>query len=273
MAVIRKYKPGEYCWTDLGTTNVASAKKFYKGIFGWKVTDFPMGMGDAKYSMCRVDGKDACAFYPMDDEQRKMKVPPSWLPYISVKSVDATVKKAKAAGGKVISAPMDVMDMGRMAIVQEPMDFEPGRFAVMADPTGAMFAMWQAGKSPGAGLSDKPGTVCWHDLNTPKTAAAGKFYTKVFDWTSADKKYSGNAYHLFKIGKKGVCGMWPGPMKGLPPCWVTYWQVADCAKTVAKAKRLGGRVRMGTTPVPGMCKFAVLRDPEGATFGILEPED
>jgi predicted enzyme related to lactoylglutathione lyase len=259
MAVIRKYNPGEYCWSDLGTTDVASAKKFYRGIFGWKIKDFPMGMGDAKYSIATVDGKDAGAFYPMSDDQKKMKAPPFWLPYISVKSVDGTVKKAKAAGGKVCSKPVDVMDVGRMAILQ--------------DPTGAAFAIWQAGRRKGAGLDGKPGTVCWHDLNTPKPAAAGKFYTKVFGWKTTGEEFGGNTYHLFKLGKVGVCGMWPAPMKKLPPSWVTYWQVADCAKSVTKVKRLGGRVLMGTTPVPGMCRFAIVSDPQGATFGILAPED
>ena len=257
MAVVRKYSPGEYCWTDLGTTNVASAKKFYRSIFGSKMTDFPMGAGDAKYSILSVDGKDTCGLYPMASEQKK--APPVWLPYISVKSVADTAKKAKTAGGKICAAPTDVMDKGRMAVLQ--------------DPAGAAFAIWQPGKRKGAELNDTPGTVCWHDLNTSKPAAAGKFYAKVFGWKTSGEEYGGNEYHLFKLGKKNVCGMWPSPMKKLPPSWVTYWQVSDCAKSVAKVKRLGGRIIMGTTPVPGMCRFAIVRDPQGATFGILEPEE
>lgn len=257
MAVIRKYKPGEFCWTDLGTTDVAGAKRFYQGIFGWKVRELPMGMGDAKYSMLRVRGKDVCALYPMSEEQKQAKAPPFWLPYISAKSVDGIVKKAKAAGGKLCMGPMNVMDVGRQAIIQ--------------DPTGASFAVWEPRKHRGAGLDGTPGTVCWHDLSTPKPNAAGKFYPKVFGWTLSGQEYDGNKYHLFKLNKDGVCGMWPGPMKKLPPSWVTYWQVANCAKTVAKAKRLGGRALLGTTVVPGMCRFAILTDPQRAAFGVLEP--
>src|ERR1700680_3048699 len=215
-------------------------------------------MGDRKYTIFQIKGKDVCALYPINDQQKKMKVPPSWVPYISVKSVDATVKKAKAAGGKAISPPMDVGQMGRTAIIQ--------------DPTGAIFALWQANKHRGAVLKDVPGSVCWQDLNTPKPAVAGKFYTKVIGWKTEDQNYGGDAYHLFKIGKLAECGMWPWPMKKLPPSWVSYWQVADCAKTVAKVQRLGGKVVMGTTEVPEMCRFAILRDPQGAAFGILEPE-
>lgn len=259
MAVIRNYRPGEFCWTDLGTTDVARSSTFYQSIFGWERTDFPMGPGDAKYSMLRVDGEDACALYPMSDEQMKMAAPPSWLPYISVDSVDETVEKAKAAGGSVCLGPMDVMDKGRMAIIQ--------------DPTGAGFAIWQAGAHRGAGLDETPRTVCWHDLSTPKPEAAGMFYTKVFDWSTKDQDFGGNTYHRFRLGEDGVCGMWPEPMKRALPSWVTYWKVSNCAETVANVERLGGGVLLGSTPVPGMCRFAILTDPQGATFGILEPED
>jgi uncharacterized protein len=254
MSVIRKYKPGEFCWTDLGTKDVAAAKKFYQGIFGWKATDFPMGEG-AKYSMMRVEGRDAGAIYPMSDEQRKTKAPPFWLPYISVKNVDAAAKKAKAAGGKICMGPMDVMEHGRMAIVQ--------------DPTGASVALWQARAHPGAGLAGKPGTMLWHDLNTLKPRAAGKFYVKVFGWTLIDRDIDGHKYYQFNIGKEDVCGMWPEPTRKLPPSWITHWKVADCAKTVTKAKRLGGRVVLGPIAIGAMGHFALLKDPQGAAFGII----
>ena len=259
MAATKKYKAGEYCWTDLGTTDVPGAKKFYGGLFGWKMKDYPMGPDGEKYTMCRVGTKDVSGIYPMTAEQKKMKAPPYWLPYISVKSTDATAKKAKAASGKVISKPMDVGDMGRMAVIM--------------DPTGAVFALWQANGTTGAQLDSKPGTVSWHDLNTNKPSVAGKFYTKAIGWKVKDQEYSGDAYHLFKIGREGVCGMWPSPMKQLPPSWLTYFRVSNCDKSVAKVKQLGGRILMGTTPVPGMCKFAVVKDPKGAAFGLLEPED
>lgn len=256
MSVIRKYNSGEFCWADLGTTNTLAAKKFYQSIFDWTAKDFPMGPGDEKYSMLRVRGKDACALYPMPDEQKKAKKSPFWLPYIAVKSADAIVKKAKAAGAKICMGPLDVMDQGRQAVI--------------ADPTGALFAVWQARKHPGAGLDDTPGTVCWHDLSTAKTSVAGKFYTKVFGWKLGGEDVDGHAYHLFKLGKESVGGMWPDAMKKLPPSWMTHFQVASCAKTVAKARRLGARALMGTTHVPGYCRFAILRDPQGAAFGIIE---
>jgi uncharacterized protein len=193
----------------------------------------------------------------MSADQRKAKVTPAWLPYVSVASAAATVKKAKAAGGKIIVKPMKVPE---------------GTLAVIQDPAGAAIGLWQAGSHIGATISDTPGTVCWQDLNTPNPGAAAKFYAKVFGWKWAAKDFGGNEYSTFMLGKQAECGMWPAPLKKIPPGWVTHWQVADCAKTVAKVKRLGGRVVKATTEIPGVCRFAVLKDPTGAVFGILEPE-
>jgi len=257
MPMIKTPKPGEFCWADLGTTDVAAARKFYQGLFAWEVKDLPMGTEGFKYSMLRVRGRDVGAIYPMSAEQRKMKAPPFWLPYVAVVNVARTVRKAKSAGAKVCLGPTKVTDQGRMAILR--------------DPTGADFAVWQPGKHPGSRLRNTPGAVCWHDLSTAKTGAAGKFYATAFGWRAQTMGVDGNAYHLFQLAKQGVGGMWSEPMKKLPPCWLTYWQVADCAKTAAKARRLGGRVLMGAATVPGYCRFAVLRDPQGAAFGILEP--
>jgi predicted enzyme related to lactoylglutathione lyase len=254
--VIKKYKPGEICWTDLATPDIAGAKKFYRAIFGWTAKDLPMGPG-FEYSMMLVKGKKVGLLYAMTEDQRKAKVNPAWLPYVSAASVAATVKKARAAGGKIIMKPMNVAE-GSVAIIQ--------------DPTGAAIGLWQAGSHIGATISDTPGAVCWQDLNTPKPSVAAKFYEKVFGWMWATKDFGGNQYTTFMLGKQAECGMWPAPIKNMPPSWVTHWQVADCAKTEAKVKRLGGRVVMGTTAVPGVCRFAVLKDPKGAVFGILEPE-
>lgn len=143
--------------------------------------------------------------------------------------------------------------------------------AIIKVPTGACFAVWQAAAHPGAQLNNTPGTVCWHDLNTPKTAKTAKFYAKVFGWTTEGRNFSGNAYHLFTLGKENVCGMWLEPMKKLPSSWITDWQVSDCAKSVPKARRLGGGILLGTTTVPKICRFAILKDPQDVTFGILEP--
>jgi predicted enzyme related to lactoylglutathione lyase len=256
MAIVKKYKPGQFCWADLGTTDVAAAKKFYRSIFGWSARDIPMGEGSV-YSMLEIKGKEICALYPMDSGQKKAKVPPFWLPYIAVANVDRTVKKAKAAGAILCLDPHDVPGAGRMAILQ--------------DPTGARFAIWQARGNIGTKLSAVPGTVGWHDLSTAKTAAAAKFYAKVFGWKVKTMDFSGNSYYMLKLGNQGLGGIWPQPLPNHLPAWFTYWFVKSCARTVAKAKRLRGKVVLGPITVPETCQFAIIRDPQGAAFGVLEP--
>ena len=86
-----------------------------------------------------------------------------------------------------------------------------------------------------------------------------------------NQDFGGNAYYQQTLGGKGICGIWPFMAKGSKPGWVTHWQVTDCEKTAAKAKKLGGRVLMGPMPVPGGPIFAILQDPQGAVLGIIEP--
>jgi len=257
MSIVKKYQPGRFCWTDLGTTDVASAKRFYHSFFGYTAKDIPMNEAGDKYTMLRVRGRDACALYPMSAQLKKMKTKPSWLPFISVKNVDATIEKVVAAGGMTCSPATDVSRHGRMAVVQ--------------DPAGAQFALWEPHEHIGARIEGVPGTVRWHDLNTRDPRKAATFYARVFGWKVKELKAGGMSYYQLSLGKTGLGGIWPQPMKKLPACWVTYWLVKDCDKAVAAANRLGGRVMMKTTLVPEYCRFAVLADRQGAAFAVLEP--
>ena len=254
MATVRKYQPGEFCWADLGVPEVSKAKKFYHSVLGLAAFDIPMGEGQS-YSLLQLKGKDVCACYPMMPEQRGR--PPCWVPFIAVTSVDRTLKKVKAAGGQVCAGPLEAMKAGRMAVAQ--------------DPQGAVFALWQARAHPGSKIQGVPGSICWRDLSTSDQTAAGKFYGKVFGWKVETQDFSGNSYYLFKQGKQGVGGMWPHPLPKHPPAWFTYWVVESCAQAVAKAKRQRGKVILGPITVPDTCTFAILRDPQGADFGVLEP--
>src|SRR5579863_9883377 len=231
----------------MASKDVAGAKKFYGAIFGWKAKDIPMGP-DEFYSLMRVGGKDVAAIYPMGSDQRKAKRPPFWMPHIASANVAATAKKAKAAGGKIVMGPHKVMDKGRMAIVM--------------DPTGAAFGVWQAATHKGEQIDERPGTVSWHDLSTKNPRKAGTFYQKTFGWKQETRQFDKGKYFVFSL-KDQVGGMWPEPMAGIPPAWFTHFQVSDCKKTVAKVKKLKGKVIMGPMPVPGMGHFAIVADPKG----------
>ena len=131
------YEPGTFCWTDLGTMDAAGAKAFYTQLFGWDAQDVPAGNGRT-YTLARLGGNQVAGLF--EDEQRPH---PSWLSYVSVDDVDATASSALELGAETMQEPFDVMTIGRMAVLR--------------DPTGAVFAIWQAGDSFGAELVNDPG--------------------------------------------------------------------------------------------------------------------
>ena len=154
MPFIDKYPTSSFCWLELATTDQGAAKKFYSNLFGWVSADVPMGPGEV-YTLFRIGDRDAgTAAYTLRKEQQGM--PPNWSIYIAVENVDASTKRASELGGKVCMQPFDVFDMGRMAVVQ--------------DPTGAAFCLWQS-KQKANGVTGVDGTLCWADLNTPDPEA------------------------------------------------------------------------------------------------------
>lgn len=254
-----EYKPGTFCWADLVTTDTASAKRFYTSLFGWEATDVPAG--PSVYTMFRQDEKDVCALYELSAEMAKQGVPAHWQSYASVANVDESAAKATELGGNVIAPPMDVMEAGRMAVVQ--------------DPTGAHFALWQANKNIGAGIVNEPFALCWNELLTRDTEAAVKFYAGLFGWTTNQSTSPmGAVYTGFKNGNDLAGGMleirpeW-GPV---PPNWVVYFSVDNCDAIIEKATGLGAKAVMPAMDIPEVGRICQLHDPLGAYFAIIQLE-
>lgn len=145
MTNIDKHPAGSFCWIELHASDQNAAKKFYCTLFDWQAHDEPMGP-EGVYTMFRLDGRDAGAGCSLRPEERSQGVPPHWMLYIAVDNADAAVTKAQQLGGKIIAPAFDVMEAGRMAVIQ--------------DPTGAMFCIWQANKSKGIAISGVSGTLC-----------------------------------------------------------------------------------------------------------------
>ena len=154
--------------------------------------------------------------------------------------------------------PFDVMDVGRMAVVQ--------------DPTGAMFCLWQAGMNPGVGLYNVPNSLCWNELVTPDTEKAGEFYSTLFGWTRNVQQFGPMTYTTFQNNERPAGGMYsPTPEMGnVPPHWLAYFAVDDCDAMIEKAVGLGAKSCMPATDIPGTGRFAVLQDPQGAAFAIIK---
>lgn len=259
MQEVPEYKPGTFCWVELGTTDGEAAKNFYTQLFGWDHVDNAMGP-DGVYTILKLDGKDVGGLYKMMPDMLAQGIPPHWLSYVSVTSADETAEKARSEGATVMNGPIDVSTLGRMAVVK--------------DPTGAVFALWEAKDQKGAGIYNVPNTLIWNELGTRDTKKAGEFYSNVFGWSREDFPGSPVEYTIFKNGDHGAGGMYKitPEMGPIPPHWLVYFAVDDCDAKVQKATELGARVMKPAENIPGVGRFAILTDPQGAAFALLKPE-
>ena len=258
MANIEKHAPGEFCWVELATTDQDAAADFYRQIFGWSARNMPMG-ADGVYTIFQLEGRDAAAGYTLRPDELSHGVPPHWNLYVAVQSADATAARAGQLGGKVLAGPFDVFDAGRMAVVQ--------------DPTGATFSLWQPNKNPGTGISASHGTLCWADLSTPDQARAGEFYSGLFGWQimKEDEDPAHNYWHI-KNGEEFIGGIPPASMHqpGTPAHWMAYFTVSDCDATAATAKSLGANLYLPPTDFENVGRISIMADPQGAAFAIFK---
>ena len=257
MANIDKHPAGSFCWIELHTTDQAAAKSFYNSLFGWEAHDNPMGDAGV-YTMFRLQGRDAAAGCSLRPDERSHGVPSYWMLYITVDSTDAVVNKAKQLGGKILAPAFDVMDAGRMAVVQ--------------DPTGAIFCPWQPNKNNGIQIAHVHGTLCWADLSTPDAKRAHTFYSGLLGWQlTADPKDPSGYLHI-KNGEHFIGGVPPAAHRqpGVPPHWLAYFQVDDVDATASKAKQMGANLYLPPKTMEGVGRFSVIADPQGAVFAIFK---
>ena len=252
-----EYKPGTFCWVELGTTNAEAAKNFYKKLFGWDYEDGEAAPGMI-YTMISLNGKTVGGLYQLGNDMLIAGIPPHWLSYVSVANAADATAQAKAAGANIMKGPFDVATAGRMTVIQ--------------DPTGAVFSIWEPKDTAGAGVYGEVGSFCWQELGTNDTQKAKDFYTTLFGW--ATEAFPGPMeYTVFKNGEQGVGGMYKitPDMGPIPPHWLTYFAVADCDATVQKTTDLGGSIMKPAEDIPGVGRFAILKDPTSAVFAVLKP--
>jgi predicted enzyme related to lactoylglutathione lyase len=259
MANIDKNPPGSFCWIELATTDQGAAKNFYTSLFGWDVNEFPLGPSET-YTIFQIDGRQAGAAYTMRQEQRAQGVPPNWLLYVTVNSADEAAARVTELGGKVHAGPFDVMELGRMAVIQ--------------DPTGAIFALWQPKSHGGIGIAGVPGTLCWADLNTPDGDRAKTFYEALFGWkiSVGDKDTSG--YLHIQNGETYIGGIPPSQHRNpnAPPHWLIYFYVTDVDAAADKAKQLGANIYLAPMSMEKVGRWSVMADPQGAVFAVFKEQ-
>ncbi|WP_031085388.1 VOC family protein [Streptomyces sp. NRRL WC-3549] len=246
--------PGGPCWVELGTPDVAAAKTFYAALFGWRPTTDPRPEAGG-YTVARVGGEPVAALSPAYVPDQ----PPAWTVSFATEDTDGAVRAVRSAGGTLLTGPVDV--------------FDEGRFAVVADPSGAVFSLWQARGFAGAGRFNEPGALTWAELRTDGPDRALDFYPAVFGWTvDSTERYThwgvrGAEFGGLKVIRDDETSEEPVT----PPGWLPYFSVADVETAAATALGAGGEQIVPPTPVPGGPWVAVLRDPQGAPFGIHTP--
>ena len=267
-----EYMPGVPCWVDTTQPDPEAAGEFYSGLFGWELEQVMPPESSAKYFMARIGGRDAAAISSQPDGAPPQAV---WNTYIAVDSADDAAAKVRDAGGRALAEPFDVMDAGRMA--------------VFADPEGAMFAVWQAGRNIGAGVVNQHGAVNFNGLNTRDVEGAKAFYGAVFGWGTLEFGGAGEMWTLPGYGeflerdtpglrKRVAEGGVPGfadvvamltpigdDQPDTPPHWSVTFMVDDADAAAETAQRLGGNVLVPPMDAPWV-RLTVLADPAGATF-------
>jgi predicted enzyme related to lactoylglutathione lyase len=258
---------GKFVWRDLVTTNPEPAKVFYAALFGWEIESMPMpsaatvmyaaDVPASGYDMLANAGKHFGGIVTLGTDHSH--VPSHWASYITVENVDEAVSAITRLGGTVHLQPTDIPNVGR--------------FAVAADPHGAIFQPF----TPSTGDESEPdgppliGAVCWNELISADPAVAKSFYGEVFGWTFDDVDM-GAPYTIIKRGEVMEGGLFQKPDEIPASMWLIYFQVADLNRTLADVSRLGGQPLHEVIAVPSVGRISWAMDPVGAVFALLEPE-
>jgi predicted enzyme related to lactoylglutathione lyase len=251
------HQPGAPSWIDIGSPDPDATARFYSGLFGWQVNDPNPDPQYGGYRMATINGRPVAGIGPA-----QMPGVPFWSTYFSVEDADTTAKVVQDVGGQVLAEPFDVGPFGRMA--------------VLTDPLGAQFSVWQPREHIGAGLVGEHGTLVWNELNTRDRDRVKEFYGKVFGWHVHDVDMGlGFIYTVAKLTEdendQGVAGMMPmSENQGdRPDHWKVYFATDDADATAAKATELGGGVIMPPETMAGVGRIAVLSGPHGEEIMII----
>jgi predicted enzyme related to lactoylglutathione lyase len=257
MSERQSYPPGTFCWVDLGTPDLERAGSFYGDLFGWTVPEGENSGHTGGYRQAELGGRPVAGVMPLMQEGQ----PPSWSTYIAVEDAEETAGRVRDAGGTVIAEPMDVLELGRMAL--------------FTDPTGAFFGIWQAGTFAGAAVVKETGGVVWNELNTRDPERARVFYAEVFGWSFEDREFDTGNYTTLEAGGETIGGMLDitGRVpEEVPAHWLVYFASEDVDASLEKLKASGGSVAFGPQDISEVGRIAVVHDPSGAHFALIQPD-
>jgi len=239
---------GKFVWHEQVSDDPKQAQDFYTQLFGWGTEVFKPGEVD--YAMISSGGQSHGGF----GKAMEGAPPPHWLSHVHVENLDETIEKAKSAGGKLAAGPFEMGEVGRIAII--------------VDPQGAYLGAYE----PESDGPASAGVFVWDELGTHDAESTQRFYEQVFGWTTSDMGPEYGGYRIFNRGETGIAGFMTLTEDHIPSQWYPYVAVDDPDATIAKATELGGSTLVGPMDVPKVGRIGILRDPQGATFGIIKPD-
>ena len=251
---------GKFTWYELMTTDTKAAEAFYKRVIGWTTKD--SGQASHPYTILSAGKSDVGGMMTLPKEACDAGARPGWGGYIAVDDVDAFVTKVEGKGGRVHHPTTEI----------------PGvvRFAVVADPWGAVFTLFRglSKEGPVPAAPGTPGTIGWHELHAGDGPKAFEFYSDLFGWTKSEAMDMGpmGLYQIFSTGNEPVGGVMTKPPQVPAPFWAYYINVPAIDDTLARAKEAGAQILMGPSEVPGGSWIAQLTDPQGAFFAVVAPK-
>ena len=246
---------GRFVWHELQTTDTTAAQSFYQKIMGWGTQAWE---NDPSYVMWTAKGETVGGLTTPPAQAKAGGAPPSWLTYIGTPDVDGTVRLALSRGASVLTPAQTVPSVGR--------------FAVLADPQGAVFAPFTPEPPPGASTAPRPEAFSWHELVTTDPVAAFAFYNTLFGWEKTDSFDMGpesGVYQMYGFSGSSMGGIYRNPADmSAPPNWLPYALVPNADQAAARATAAGGKMVNGPMEVPGGDRIAVIVDPQGAAFAV-----
>ena len=252
-------KPGQFVWYEVMTNDVAAAKFFYQSVVGWEAKD--SGMADRSYTLFSTGPVMVGGLMPIPAEAKSMGARPCWTGYIAVDDADGMAARVKQTGGAVHRAPDDIPGIGR--------------FAVVADPHGAVFILFKGqGEAPAAPAPGTPGHVGWHELHAGDGESDFAFYASLFGWTKLDAMDMGpmGKYQIFSTGNGPAGGMMTKTKEMPVPFWLYYFNVGSIEAAAGRVQKGGGKVINGPMEVPGGSWIIHCLDPQGAMFALVGPK-
>ena len=248
-------KQGTPNWVDCATDDLEASERFYRDVFGWESEHVGDSAG-ALYSLQRLDGALVAGIYELDDRLREMGVPSHWGTYIEVDDFDQVLARVEAEGGSVLEDPIDEPDVGKIAIVQ--------------DPVGAYVRLWDSAPGQGGEMFNVPGALMWNELNTKSPERAAEFYRKVLG-VEVETMEEPTPYTTLNVDGRPVAGILrtTPEMGDFPPTWDVYFGTGNVDETCEKVLSAGGKALREPFDIPGVGRMAVLQDPRGAVFEVM----